>query len=145
MKKGAQISKGRGGVRSHPTTPPPYGHVIKELHEEIKAKQKKKEQSEFDSEFDSEKLFCSTLATELKEQVPILRLVKNVIFKYKMENMNDEAVNFNWNKQQNVQSQFHTHHLDNMDSTINSPPMQLQSLFQVQFFKILRNIPRHLP
>ena len=141
MKKGAQISKGRGGVRSHPTTPPPYGHVIKELHEENKAKQKKKEQSEFDSE----KLFCSTLVTELKEQVPILRLVKNVIFKYKMENMNDEAVNFNWNKQQNVQSQFHTHHLDNMDSTINSPPMQLQSLFQVQFFKILRNIPRHLP
>ena len=41
---------------------------IKELYEEIKAKQKKKEQSEFDSE-----LFCCTLATELKELVPILR------------------------------------------------------------------------
>ena len=43
--------------------------IIKEFHEEIKAKQKYKEQSEFDCET----LFRSTFATELKYLVRILR------------------------------------------------------------------------
>ena len=107
--------------------------IIKELHEEIKAKQRKKEQSQFNSENRS----CNRAeraSTNIK-----------TLYKYQMENMNYEAVNFNLNKLQNVHSQFNTHRLDNMDSPFNSPPMQLQSLFRVQFFKIVRNVSRHLP
>ena len=53
--------------------------------------------------------------------------IRNVIFKYQMENMNYEAVSFNLNKHQNVQSQFNTHHIDTMYTPFNSPPKQHQS------------------
>ena len=44
-----------------------------------------------------------------------------------MENMNYEIVNFNLNKNQNVQSQFNTHRTDTMYSHFRSPSMQTQS------------------
>ena len=47
--------------------------IIKELHEEIKAKQMKKEQSEFDLG----NFFCGTLAADLKELLATLGIVQN--------------------------------------------------------------------
>ena len=102
--------------------------IIKEFHEEIKAKQKYKEQSEFDCE----NLFRSSFATELRDLVPILRHrakheIRNVIFKYQMENITYNAADFNFNKHQNVQNQFNTHLIDTMYNPFNSLPTQHQS------------------